>query len=151
MGGNGSRSSFIANTLDGYLGVRFNQVGTIDGVEVVAASTQSNDAIPMESFTSSMYYVTKPGEPKQITHVAFYDKNGNIKVSLDLEYDSQGNLKPFETYTKKSKTKTRGSHMHRWSIDDNGDKGRKSHDPNNIGEINKYYMRFVNKALKYNQ
>ena len=105
----------------------------------------------MESFTSDIYYVTAPGNPEQITNIAFYDKNGNIKVSLDLEYDSDGNLKPFETYIKNGKERTRGSHMHHWFIDDEGDKGRTSHASDNIERINNYYMRFVNKALKYNE
>lgn len=151
MGGNGSRSHFLAKTLDNYLGVRFDQVGTIDGNKVIVVSNQTRTAIPTESFESDMYYVTKPGEPNVVTAITFYDKNHNLKLSIDIEYSSDGSFKPYRLYTRKGKVRSEGSHMHRWFMDENGNKVRKSHDPSNTLPINRHYMHFVNKALKYNK
>lgn len=41
------------------------------------------------------YYITKPNNTKQITNIAFYDKNGGIKTSIDMVYNPDGSLKPF--------------------------------------------------------
>lgn len=150
MGGNGARSAFLADTLDEYQGVRFKQVGCVDNVKVIMVSTQTNTAVPMESFTSSMYYVENPKIPGRISHITFYDKKGGIKVAIDMVYDKQGKYVPYQTYQKNGRAKSRGSHMHRFNIDDNGDYGRKSHDQKNCLPFNAYYMRFVNKALIYN-
>lgn len=160
MGGNGARSHFLAGTLDGYHTVRFKQVGDIDGVKVVTPSNQSNSATPMESFTSKMYYVSepakpgkngKPGTPERIKTIAFYDKDHNIKVSIDIKYDKDGKPLPYTIERRKGRDRVKGCHMHKWGKDSNGDNGRDSHDPRNCFEVNKYYMRFVNKALKYNK
>lgn len=151
MGGNGSRSNYLAKTLDSYLGVRFEQVGTIDGNKVIVVSNQTRTAIPTESFESDMYYVTKPGRPDIVTAITFYDKDHNLTLSIDLEYNCDGSFKPYNLYTRKGKTYSIGSHMHRWVLDADGNKVRKSHDPSNTFPINSYYMRFVNKALKYNK
>ncbi len=104
----------------------------------------------MNSFTSRTYYITKPGNTKQITNIAFYDKNGGIKTSIDMAYNPDGSLKPFTVSYKNGVPKTEGTHMHNWPRNGQGDYGRVSHDPKNIKPVNRYYMRFVNKALKYN-
>lgn len=151
MGGNGARSAFMARTLDSYRGVRFKELNKIDGVKVVAVSTQKNTAVPVESFTSNMYYVANP-RTKAIDHITFYDKNGDIKHSIDLEFNKDGSLKHYKEFEKKGIVKSEGSHFHRyWPQDDLGNKRRTSHDKNNIEPINRYYMRFVNKAIEYNQ
>lgn len=151
MGGNGARSAFMAGTLGSYTGVRFKELGKIDDVKVISVSSQSNTAVPMESFSSKQYYVTNP-KTGLIDHIAFYDKNGDIKHSIDLKYTKDGGLIPYKEYNQKGKLKSEGSHFHRtWPQDDHGNKGRRSHNPQNIESINRYYMRYVNKALKYNK
>lgn len=151
MGGNGARAAFVAKTLDSYHGVRFDEVGKIGDVKVVTVSTQSNTAIPVESFSSDMYYVTNPNTGR-IDHITFYDKDGNIKHSIDMEYNKDGSFKPYQEYTKKGRLKSEGTHFHsKWPQDENGNKGRPSHDPKNLKSVNRYYMRFVNKALEYNK
>lgn len=150
MGGNGARSAFMARTLDSYRGVRFKEVGLIDDVKVISVSTQSNTAIPMESFTSNKYYITNP-RTGLIDHIAFYDKKGDISHSIDLKYYPDGSLIPYHEFSHKGKLKAEGSHFHRvWPQDENGNKGRTSHNPKNVEPINRYYMRYVNKALEYN-
>lgn len=150
MGGNGAREHYRNGTLGDYTGARFENIGEIDGVKVISVSTQSNTTVPMESFTSSMYYVASPKDSTRIEHITFYDKNGNIKVSIDMEYDKDGVIIPFQSVIRKGKTYTKGIHLHKWTANDDGDNGRKSHAANNIFSVNSYYMRFVNKAIKYN-
>lgn len=151
MGGNGARSAFMAGTLGSYTGVRFKELGKIDDVKVISVSSQSNTAVPMESFSSKQYYVTNP-KTGLIDHIAFYDKNGDIKHSIDLEFNKDGTYKPYREFEKKGLIKSEGSHFHRnWPIDDLGNKRRFSHDKNNIEAINRYYMRYVNKAIEYNK
>lgn len=151
MGGNGARSAFMAKTLEGYNGVRFHEVGKIGDEKVIEVSNQSRTAQPMESFTSRMYYVVNP-KTKEIKHIDFYDKNGNIQHSIDLELNKDGSFKPYREFKRKGKTHSEGSHFHRdWTKQENGDKGRVSHNVDNIEPVNRYYMIFVNKAIKYNQ
>lgn len=150
MGGNGARAAFLANTLEGYQGVRFHEVGKIDDFKVIEVANQSNTAQPMEAFTSRMYYVVNPGT-KEIEHIDFYDKKGDIIHSIDLVLNEDGSFKPYREFKRKGKMRSEGSHFHRnWPKQENGDKGRTSHDEGNIEPVNRYYMRFVNKAIKYN-
>lgn len=150
MGGNGARLAYLAKKLAEYSGPRFKQVGSIDGVKVVEVLNQKSTKIPVESFGSDTYYVANPSTGK-IEHIAFYDQNGNIKHSIDLDYRPDGTNIPYREYMRKGKLRSEGSHFHKeWPIDENGDKGRESHDRANISPVNRYYMRFVNKALRYN-
>lgn len=151
MGGNGARAAFMSNTLEGYQTVRFHEVGRIDNIKVIEVANQTRTAQPMEAFTSRMYYVVNP-KTKEIKHIDFYDKDGNIIHSIDLDLNKDGNFKPYREFTRKGKKHSEGCHFHRnWPKQENGDKGRKSHNENNIEAVNRYYMRFVNKAIKYNQ
>lgn len=151
MGGNGARAAFMSNTLEGYQGVRFHEVGKIDDAKVIEVSNQSRTAQPMEAFTSRMYYVINP-TTKEIKHIDFYDKDGNIIHSIDLDLNKDGSFKPYREFMRKGKMRSEGCHFHRdWPKQENGDKGRKSHNEDNVEPVNRYYMRFVNKAIKYNQ
>lgn len=150
MGGNGSRAAYLANTLDAYEGAKFYEIGKIGESKVIKVYTQNSTKIPVESFESNMYYVANPNTGI-IEHIAFYDKNGNIKHSIDLEFDKDGKSKPYREFIRKGKLRSEGTHFHRkWPIADNGDKGRIPHNKMNCESINKYYMRFVKKAVEYN-
>lgn len=151
MGGNGARKHYKNGTLGQFHGTRFEKISEIDGVKVISVSTQSNTTVPMESFTSSKYYVTSPKDPTRIEHITFYDKSGNIKSSIDMEYDKDGRVIPFYTVIQKGKTHIKGTHMHYWALNDDGDSGRTPHAAGNTFPVNRYYMRFVNKAIKYNK
>lgn len=151
MGGNGARAAFMSNALEGYQGVRFREVGRIDDVKVIEVSNQTRTAQPMEAFTSRMYYVVNPNT-KEIKHIDFYDKDGNITHSIDLDLNKDGSFKPYREFKRKGKMRSEGCHFHRdWPKQENGDKGRTPHNENNVEPVNRYYMRFVNKAIKYNQ
>lgn len=153
MGGNGSSYHYLNYSLDIYSGDRFETVGMIGNNKVVASSVSVNTSIPMNSFTSKMYYVTSPGDPTRIVAIAFYNgRTKKIVKSIDLVYDKAGNLVPFKQIKRKGKTHTIGTHTHKWPGNkEKGKVGRKSNDKNNHFEPTKSDMRFIKKVLKYNQ
>lgn len=151
MGGNGARSAYLANMLDKYTGARFNTVGHINGVDVVKIKGQNSTKVPTESFNSKMYYVIDP-KTGMIKHITFYDKDGNIKHSIDLKFNPDGSSMGYREFYRKGKLRSDGTHFHKkWVTDDTGDKGRIPHDDGNTDPVNRYYMRFVNKAVEYNR
>lgn len=150
MGGNGARSAYLSGLLDKYPGPRFHDIGFIGDVKVIKVYTQNSTKVPVESFNSRMYYIANP-RTGMIEHVAFYDKDGNIKHSIDLDFNKDGSSKPYREFVRKGKLRSEGSHFHReWPTDESGDKGRISHDQMNCEPVNRYYMRYVNKAIQYN-
>lgn len=150
MGGNGARAAFLAALLEIFSGPRFDEVGRIGDVKVVKVRAQNSTKLPVESFTSNMYYVANP-RTGDIDHIVFYDKDGNIKHSIDLYFNKDGSNKAYREFIRKGKLRSEGSHFHReWPMDENGDKGRISDDESNCERVNRYYMRFVNKAIVYN-
>lgn len=99
MGGNGARAAYDNYTLDVYSKDRFKQVGIIGNTKVVTSRTKNNNSTPMNSFGSSMYYVTNPNDTTRITTIAFYNnRTHEIVKSIDLKYDKDGNLLPFQNY-----------------------------------------------------
>ena len=153
MGGNGASDHYRKYALDIYDGDRFKQVGMIGNNKVVSSSVNNNTSIPMNSFNSKIYYVTSPNDPTKIVAIAFYSgRTHKIVKSIDLVYDKSGNLVPFKEVKRKGKIHKVGTHTHNWSGNkEKGDVGRKSHDKNNFFEPTKTDMRFIKKALKYNQ
>ena len=132
---------------------RFNEIGMIGNNKVVSTSVKKKTSIPMNCFTSKMYYVTSPDDPTKIVAIAFYSgRTHKIVKSIDLVYDKSGNLVPFKQVKRKGKNHKVGTHTHNWSGNkEKGEVGRKSHDKNNFFEPSKSDMKFIKKALKYNQ
>ena len=153
MGGNGASKHYHDYSLDIYSGDRFNQVGTIGNNKVVSSSVNDNTSIPMNSFTSKMYYITSPDNPNQIVAIAFYSgRTHKIVKSIDLIFDKSGNLVPFKEIKRKGKVHKVGTHTHKWPGNkEKGNVGRKAHDKNNFYEPTKADMKFIKKALKYNK
>lgn len=150
MGGNGAKAAFMAKILDQFNGARFDEVGRIDGIKVIKVYTQNSTKVPVESFGSEMYYVVNPTS-RLIEHITFYDKKGNIKHSIDLDFNVDGTSKPYREFYRKGRLRSEGTHFHKeWPIDENGEKGRTPHDKMNCEAVNRYYMRFVNKAISFN-
>ena len=153
MGGNGASDHYRNYSLNTYEGDRFIQIGTIGHNKVVSSSVNINTSIPMNSFNSKMYYVTSPKDPTKIVAIAFYSgRTHKIVKSIDLVYDNTGNLVPFKQVKRKGKIHKMGTHYHKWPGNiEKGKVGRKSHDKNNFFEPTKTDMKFIKKALKYNQ
>ena len=153
MGGNGASDHYRKLALDIYDGERFKQVGMIGNNKVVTTNVKTNTSIPMSSFESKMYYVTSPNDSTKIVAIAFYSgRTHKIVKSIDLKYDKLGNLIPYKVVKHKGKNKPIGTHVHKWPGNkEKGDVGRKSHDKNNSFEPTKSDLKFIKKALKYNQ
>ncbi len=138
MGGNGSYSYFVSKSLGSYTKDRYRKVGMIGKTKVVTVTEGVLCKTPMNSFTSKMYYVTKPGHSEIIKHIAFYNKRTHgVSKTIDLIYDKNGNFV--------------GAHTHRWQVNDNNEYYRKSHNGRNQFEPTKTDWRYINSALRYNK
>lgn len=153
MGGNGAYDHYRNYALDIYQKDRFKEIGMIGNNKVVSTSVKKKTSIPMNSFNSKMYYVTSPDDPTKIVAIAFYSgRTHKIVKSIDLVYDKSGNLIPFKQVKRKGIIHKEGTHTHNWSGNkEKGKVGRTSHDKNNFFEPTKSDMKFIKKALKYNQ
>jgi len=131
---------------------QIKKVGKIGNKKVIT-SVHVNKKIPMNSFKSRLYYITTPNEPNRIVAIAFYNRHTHkIEKSIDLIYDKTGNLIPFKQVKRKGKIRIVGTHTHNWSENkENGEVGRKPHDKKNVFEPTKTDMKYIIKALKYNQ
>ena len=112
----------------------------INGHKILMQSSnpQHKSAPENSNSASPIYLCARVNEETgviQIHTVAFYSNHKLVKT-IDLEYDVNGNLKPFATTTKKGKVKVTGTHSHNWDANDKGIVGRKSHDPKNIHPVN---------------
>ena len=138
MGGNGSYSYFVSNTLGSYTKDRYKTVGMIGKTKVVAVTKGVRSKTPMNSFTSKMYYVTNPNHPERIEYIAFYNQRTHgISKTIDLVYDKDGNFV--------------SAHTHRWQLNDKGEYWRKSHDGRNQFECTKTDNLYLKRALRYNE
>ena len=138
MGGNGSYSYFVSNTLGSYTKDRYKTVGMIGKTKVVTVTTGTRTKIPMNSFTSKTYYVVDPKQLEQIKHISFYNKRTHgVSKTIDLVYDKDGNFI--------------GAHTHRWQLNDKGEYTRKSHNRRNQFEPTKTDWLYINRALRYNK
>lgn len=137
MGGNGSYSHFLAKTLGSYTKDRYKKVDMIGKTKVVTVTTGIRTKIPMNAFTSKMYYVTRPKHPERIEHISFYNKRTHgISKTIDLIYDKEGNFV--------------SAHAHRWQMNEKGEYWRKSHDGRNQFDPTKTDWLYINRALRYN-
>ena len=108
----------------------------IDGHKIlIEAENPKHKSIPENSNSESPIYlcakINKKTGSIQIHAVAFYAKHLLVKT-IDLEFDDNGDLKPFKEFIdKKGKVKTDGTHGHDMHADKQGVVGRKRHDPEN--------------------
>lgn len=138
MGGNGSYSYFVTKTLESYAKDRYKKVGMIGKTKVVSVTEGIRCKTPMNSFTSKMYYVTRPNHSERIEHIAFYsEKTHGVSKTIDLIYDKNGNFVD--------------AHTHKWQVNDNNEYFRKSHDGRNQFEPTKTDWRYIKSALRYNK
>ena len=148
MGGNGSFVAYLAGTLTTYSGKRYIQLGEIDGVKVLMVDGYPLDSTPMNSFTSSMYYIADVHDPSKISTIAFYDDSHTLVKTIDIEYMPDGqSIKPYKA--KDGKKKGSGTHVHTWPGNSKGGAGRKSGHAVTHYEPSAEDWVYINKALKY--
>ena len=80
--------------------------------------------------------------------------SGNVQIhtiaTIDLEYDENGDLKPFSQTIRKGKVKTSGTHSHDWTTNGKGIVARKSHDKNNVYPVNTHDKQ-LKKIVEFNK
>lgn len=146
---NGAKSTEDQTILDSFKDSRFEIVGEINGDKVVRVTTQNRTKIPTTS-CEEILYIANP-KTGFIEHIAFYNSNGIIEHSIDLEFNQDGTSKPYQEYYRRGKLRSEGTHYHeRWEVNSNGDIQRNPHDPNNIGPVNNSLWPYVNNAVEYN-
>lgn len=77
-----------------------------------------------------------------ITKIAIYE-NHKISKVIDLEFDDKGKSKKY--------VNGKGTHMHNWKEDDNGNLGRKRHDKDNSFPVSSDYDTLISNIEKFNQ
>lgn len=145
MGGNGSYSKAHG----GMSIAKRTHVDTnyrIDGHKVLVLSDNpSHSKVPMNSNSKSPIYMiaksNKQGE-LSITAVAIYENHKAAKV-IDLKFDKDGKSKEYAN--------GKGTHMHSWKEDNDGDIGRKSHDKENTYPVETQYKALIKKIENFNE
>lgn len=144
MGGNGSyRKEYGGVPL-----FRRSHIDTcfrVNGHKVlVLAENISHANVPMNSNSESPIYliakVDKHGE-LLISSAAIYENHKVAKV-IDLKFDKDGESTHYDN--------GKGTHMHNWKENTNGDLGRKRHDINNTYPVEERYMALVDAIVKFN-
>lgn len=74
-----------------------------------------------------------------------------MKKTIDILYDSEGNIVPSQYKIVKGKRVVIGTHSHRWEEHAGGNTGRVSHDEDNRFLLTKRELRWLQKAERYNQ
>ncbi len=147
MGGNGSYSKEWGGVPE----VSRTHIDTgfrIDGHKVLLLENNpSHDKIIMNSNSENPIYlfaaVDKKSGKVTISGIGIYEKHA-IKESIDLKFDSQGNVIPFSN-------SENGSHSHLWYEISPGIYGRRRHDKSNYFAIDNKYQPLINKIIDFNK
>ena len=147
MRGNGSYSKEFGGveTKDR---THFDTEYRIDGHKIVVLQDNpSHDKIIMNSNSESPIYLFASADKRTgkltVSGLGIYKKH-LLKESIDLKFDSQGNLKLFNSGEG-------GSHAHKWGEVAPGMIGRKSYDKKNHLPIEKKYQKLIDKIVEFNK
>ena len=121
----------------------------IDGHKILLQKKNSNRVqLPMNSNSESPLYLcahTKKNGTVEVTSIGIYE-NHKCVAQIDLEFDKDGNYKPYVKGNKKT------SHFHYFNIDPNtGGVGRKSHDRHNTHPIDETLTPLIQKIVFFNK
>lgn len=147
MGGNGSYSKEFGGVPTNDR-THYDTDFRIDGHKVVVFQDNPNhDKIIMNSNSESPIYLFALADKETgkltISGIGIYKKH-LLTESIDLKFDSKGNVLPF------NKTED-GSHSHKWGEVSPGIIGRKSHDKNNYFPIDPKYQPLIDKIVEFNK
>ena len=153
MGGNGAYDESWGGIPD--VKRKYSEMSRkIDGHKIVVETKNPrHKSSPENSNSESPIYlcarIDKNTNEVQIHTIAFYSNHKLVKT-IDLEYDSDGNLLPFKKIQKKGKEKVVGTHSHDWSANNNGIVGRKSHDSKNTNKVD-INNQLLKKIVEFNK
>ena len=147
MGGNGSYSKSYRGVPD----ASRTHVDThmrIDGHKILLQSGnvgQSKNIMNSNS-ESPIYiiaYAKKNGEIK-IHSINVFEDYG-ISLEINLKYDDRGEIIPYSANSEK------GSHSHRWFVNEEGEFARKQHDDSNAFDIPPAYNDLIKHIVEFNK
>lgn len=145
MGGNGSYDP----EYDGVPEERRTHTDTqrrICGHKVLLfTGNEKHQKTPMNSnSTAPTYLIAKITDDGalQVTTIAVYEKN-KIAKTIDLEFTKNGDIVPYSN--------GKGTHMHYWKEDENGNLGRTRHDKGNTFAPEKGYEVLIRKIVDFNK
>ena len=147
MGGNGSYSKEFGGVKPQDR-THYETEYKIEGHKVlVLQENPSHDKIIMNSNSRNPIYLFASADKKTgkltISGIGIY-KNYKLVESIDLKFDSNGNVLPFK------KTED-GSHSHNWFEVAPGIIGRKSYDKSNHKPIKQKYQKLIDKIVDFNK
>lgn len=148
MGGNNSFNKALGGVPD-HLRTHDEQPYRIDGHKILLQKANDKRVkVPMNSNSESPIYLCahrKDDNTIEITTFGIYE-NHKCVAQVDLEFDSNGNYKPYV----KEDPKT--SHSHEFSENSNtGMIGRKSHDSKNCNPVNDKFTGLIQKIVEFNK
>jgi len=147
MGGNGSYSKELGGVPDASR-THIETEYRIEGHKVLLfGENVEHDKIILNANSDSPTYLFASVDKKTgrivVTGIGKYQKE-KLSVSVDLKFDSHGNLIPF------SKNEN-GSHSHLWEEISPGIIGRKSHDKSNYFPIDSKLDSLIAKIVVFNK
>lgn len=147
MGGNGSYDKVLGGVVEGKR-THYDTGYRIDGHKVVIfKENTSHDKFIMNSNSEHPIYLIASADEKTneiiVSGIAIYNKH-QLTESIDLKFDNDGNLIPFDSSEK-------GSHAHNWTENSPGVLGRKRHDESNHLPIDNKYQHLIDKIVDFNK
>lgn len=148
MGGNNSYNKALGG-VPVYLRTHYEQPYRVDGHKILLQkSSDKRVKVPMNSNSEAPIYLCahrKDDDTVEITTFGIYEKHKCV-AQVDLEFDSNGNYKPYV----KGDPKT--SHSHVFSEDPNtGMVGRRSHNSDNCDPVDDKYADLIRKIVEFNK
>ena len=147
MGGNGSYGKALGGVAEKDR-THYDTGYRIDGHKVLVLMENINhNKFIMNSNSENPIYliasIAKNTHRLVISGIGIYEKH-KLTKSIDLKFDSDGNLIPFDSSEK-------GSHAHNWTENSPGVLGRKRHDESNHLPIDNKYQHLIDKIVDFNK
>jgi len=152
MGANGQLGGNFGSFVDAQTGKGYQTIGHFEGMSIVTTSDKRPLSAPIVSQDAVVMGLVRHSAKSQVKYIAFYDKKTkSVKKTIDILYDSEGNIVPSQYKIVKGKRVVIGTHSHRWEEHAGGNTGRVSHDEDNRFLLTKRELRWLQKAERYNQ
>ena len=147
MGGNGSYSKAYRGVPDA-MRTHTDTNMRIDGHKVLLQRGNSGQSKNiMNSNSGGPIYITAKvkEDGTMIVHSVNVFKDHKISLEINFKYDTKGNMIPY------SRNSNKGSHAHKWYVNDRGEFQRRRHDARNVFEIPSEYEELVRHIDEFNK
>lgn len=152
MGANGQLGKLLGSFIDSQTGKGYQVIGHLEGMTIVTRTEPTSVSAPVISRNNIILGVVRYQQRDQIKYISFYDKKtGVIKKSIDFVYDNEGKIVASQYKMIRGERRFVGTHWHKWPLNTGSKKGRVTHDESNRFPISSNELRWINKAIRYNQ